>query len=1092
MNRYLKQTVLTLLFAFVICLFGCSTELTYTVTFVDEFNGNNVQTIVENNLVNKPADPTHEGYNFIGWYTNINSESGESEEVLFDFDTQITKDYTLNAKYEKQEIFYNVTIKVQNTGNNYDNVKEYQLKVKENSKIDAEELNKIDTLKPGFKFLGYYLETSNTEFDLETQITSDITLVAKYEEIFYTVIIKVQNTGNDYNNVKEYQLKVKENSKIDVEELNKIDTLKPGFKFLGYYLESSNTEFDLETQITSDITLIAKYEEIFYTVTIKVQNTEDDLDELKEYQLKIKENGKIDVEELNKIDTLKPGFDFLGYYLESSNTIFDLETQITSDIVLMTKYEKIREIFIVTFYDRLGKEIAKVNVKDGDPAIAPELPVDNGYEFIEWDTDISVITENIDVYGIYDIVNYTITYDGDDDGDNPKEYDTETKDIKLNDIELEGYRFKGWYLEKTYENKVEVIKKGSYGDLVLYPYFEKIKYVTVDFDVNGGKLLGYTDRQEVNNYTITKYNGDYFKDYLANVFIYDFEKDPQARYSLRIALKEEVHNNEKKYIVSDYIESGEYSSNHPFSDCKYVIVVAEQGKYYNAVLSNLEIGLEVKLPGLENSDTEDVTISATYIKGGEGKHVFEDGDFLPIPMYKGYIFEGWFDENDVKHEQITLETNENINLTAKWIVDVNAPAVEVERILSDISEMLSGYISKDLNLFTVDEESGATLEWFSNDEELISKEGKVNCVIGQYKTTALTVKINYLGKETTHSFGVNLARGYKDIYNGGVIAGYNYFSTVPDDTTLKEVDILYCPFATAGTNGHVTNMVSFGNYVKKYVDKAHSYGDYVIICVSTSELATVAASDNLIDIFVEDIITCINDYDIDGVDIDWETPTVATKTNFTKLMKKLYTRVKENNNSHIVTAATAGGPWQYPRFDLENSIKYIDFINLMTYDLQTNSNSTHHNGLYRSSKGYTLTQCTIDQSIPLYNAVNVPNSKILVGIPFYGRKFINTEGIGKASAAGGSINQENIYNQYLKNTPAGVTLGFDDECKVPYIYDSNNKLFISYDDERSIAYKADYIKEKGLAGMMYWQNAQDYQHKLLNAMYKAKDVMKWS
>ena len=66
----------------------------YTVTFK---NGD-IETlvkVVENEKVTKPADPTKEGYNFLGWFDG---------ETKFDFNTAITADKTLTAKWEAKPV----------------------------------------------------------------------------------------------------------------------------------------------------------------------------------------------------------------------------------------------------------------------------------------------------------------------------------------------------------------------------------------------------------------------------------------------------------------------------------------------------------------------------------------------------------------------------------------------------------------------------------------------------------------------------------------------------------------------------------------------------------------------------------------------------------------------------------------------------------------------------------------------------------------------------------------------------------------------------------------------------------------------------
>lgn len=55
----------------------------------------------------------------------------------------------------------------------------------------------------------------------------------------------------------------------------------------------------------------------------------------------------------------------------------------------------------------------------------------------------------------------------------------------------------------------------------------------------------------------------------------------------------------------------------------------------------------------------------------------------------------------------------------------------------------------------------------------------------------------------------------------------------------------------------------------------------------------------------------------------------------------------------------------------------------------------------------------------------------------------------------------------------GYTKYWDDVAKAPYLFNARTKYFITYDDERSIREKCDYIKKNGLAGAMFWEYADD-------------------
>lgn len=95
-NEKKRNTILIVVITFIvlaiISLLLVLNNRTYTVTF----NNGSESKIVEvkrNKSVDKPVTPTKKGYRFIGWYSNG---------VKFDFDTKITKNVDLEARFEKE------------------------------------------------------------------------------------------------------------------------------------------------------------------------------------------------------------------------------------------------------------------------------------------------------------------------------------------------------------------------------------------------------------------------------------------------------------------------------------------------------------------------------------------------------------------------------------------------------------------------------------------------------------------------------------------------------------------------------------------------------------------------------------------------------------------------------------------------------------------------------------------------------------------------------------------------------------------------------------------------------------------------------
>lgn len=196
----------------------------YTVSF--DF-GNNViktQTIRENEKVNEPKAINKNKYKFLGWYLD-----GE----LYDFDLPVTKDIKLVAKYEKMV----VTIKFVLNGGSGIVSKEYTKGeipsvVKEPSRL-------------GYRFTYWTLEGNKYLFDKE--INEDLTLEANWEVISYVTVLFDTDGGNE--------LKA-----ITIELGSKIDAplaVKEGYEFM--YWEYEGKEFNFDTKIDKNITLIARY-----------------------------------------------------------------------------------------------------------------------------------------------------------------------------------------------------------------------------------------------------------------------------------------------------------------------------------------------------------------------------------------------------------------------------------------------------------------------------------------------------------------------------------------------------------------------------------------------------------------------------------------------------------------------------------------------------------------------------------------------------------------------------------------------------------------------------------------------------------------
>lgn len=210
-------------------------------------------------------------------------------------------------------------------------------------------------------------------------------------------------------------------------------------------------------------------------------------------------------------------------------------------------------------------------------------------------------------------------------------------------------------------------------------------------------------------------------------------------------------------------------------------------------------------------------------------------------------------------------------------------------------------------------------------------------------------------------------------------------------------------------------------------------------------------------------------YRLDGIDVDWEYPGIDISTgedncetcrdDFIELLAAIR---REIGAEKLLTFACGATPDTQRHIDFARAAQILDCINIMGYDYNWNLfGKAHHSNLYPSADGIgDHAQCG-DRCVHTLLSLGVPREKLVLGIPFYG--YIN----GKGSE--GFLHYDQITE--LLQQPE-YALCFDEAARQSYVT-RNGEFYIAFDDPRTIAEKADYIKQKDLGGIMYWAYAHD-------------------
>lgn len=248
--------------------------------------------------------------------------------------------------------------------------------------------------------------------------------------------------------------------------------------------------------------------------------------------------------------------------------------------------------------------------------------------------------------------------------------------------------------------------------------------------------------------------------------------------------------------------------------------------------------------------------------------------------------------------------------------------------------------------------------------------------------------------------------------------------------------------------------------------------------------------------FAASCLETVRRYRLDGIDMDWEYPTIgwagidadpADRENFTHLLQALRDVLPDK----LVTIAAGCSETIAAAMDLPAIEPILDYVSLMTYDLRgVGSPAGPHTGLYPRTGSAGKDDGCGDLSVKLYEKGGIPRSKQILGAAFYSHRWEGVpaggaHGLGQMSSVkdsgGFGPNYGTLAADYIGKN--GYTLCRDNGA--PYLYKEETGEFISFDDPVSVAEKTKYVKDSGLAGIMYWEHSCDPTKELLTAIDKA-------
>ena len=455
------------------------------------------QYVAQRGFATAPADPTREGYTFVGWFFNEN---------LWSFETAVKGNMVLVAHWEKlpaecPHVDKNDDGKCDKCaadfedGNdlpaptNYtivymDGATKLNLKPSSYNSTSTNLTLPTPAAKAHLEFVGWYFDADFTTLATEINVNANANLVlyAKYSPVTYKLNYQLDGGVNAESNVPTYNV-------YDL-PFNLAAPTKDGYEFKGWYTDANCTVAlnSITAENAGNLTVYAKWEKILVPFHVTYLDN----------------NGNVigsDIfyesaeDQALRVSYELDGYVFLNWFDPTTlETVTCIPAGTANDITVQANMEKVINYHTVTYFLN-GVEYASVNFAE-DTGVASLLSVSKlGYLFDGWynETDDVVTsipantTEDVALYGTLTAIVYNVKfYD-----DNGNELFFELSSYIVSDTEIAlpavpdkmGATTLGWYTAEG--EKMTAIPANFTGDIALYANYESHVY-TITYYANGG------------------------------------------------------------------------------------------------------------------------------------------------------------------------------------------------------------------------------------------------------------------------------------------------------------------------------------------------------------------------------------------------------------------------------------------------------------------------------------------------------------------------------------------------------------------------------------------------------------------------------
>ena len=509
-------------------------------------------------------------------------------------------------------------------------------------------------------------------------------------------------------------------------------------------------------------------------------------------------------------------------------------------------------------------------------------------------------------------------------------------------------------------------------------------------------------------------------------------------------------------------------------------IILDNNKTTNLIINNRNVTGNLKNEILFQED--EIYLSKEDLQNFFDKYIYEDKENNQIiTTYEDKIAVIGFEENKMTvngSEKSTyahaIKQGDTIYLPISEMKDVygiDIEYIEETKVLaldSIAREQKKAIINKSAAVKSTKNFIAKTVDRVSKGESIIviaeegdhtkirTEQGKIGYVKTKIISNTVVTRQN-IEKTKQIEGKVNLVWDY-----------YSQVATAPDrkDTTIDGINVVSPAFFHLNSEGQLEENI--GQAGEEYINWAHSNGYKVWPMIQNAGSGMMDVTSSIMNSYtkrqelIESIINYCVQYNIDGINIDFENMKQEDVDLFSRFIIELEPRLKEIGLvlSVDVTAPDGAATWSLC-FDRAVLGDVADYLIFMAYD-QYGGSST----VSGTTAGYDWIELNLKKFLETYE---VESDKLILAVPLYAR-------LWEEDSNGKVIGQEPIpMNEIQETIPQNASKTWDDNLKQNYVEyeEDGTKYKIWIEDIESLKAKISLISEYNLGGIAAWEKGME-------------------